>query len=216
MTSQALIVIRGHNRERGGEMKTKKDLIYEGALKAFSQYEISEARMEDIAELASVAKGTLYYYFKTKEELFLFVMERGIDKFIEQINQVTQSDLPRDTLLYNLLKVHLQFFAEERELCQLLVSKMWGTQNLHVQIQQIIRRYFDKMEEFYASLQQDGYIAANVNIPTLTSSLFGMVIFTALRQIEMGKEVNTREIRHSLRTLCNGVLRAGDIIPDKP
>ncbi|MEW9673714.1 TetR/AcrR family transcriptional regulator [Ammoniphilus sp. 3BR4] len=196
-------------------MKTKKDLIYEGALKAFSQYEISEARMDDIAELASVAKGTLYYYFKTKEELFLFVMEKGMDKLLQHVDQVIQSDLPRDNMLYNLLKVHLQFFAEEKELCQLLVSKAWGSQNLHLQVQQIIRRYFEKMEAFYGLLQKEGVIASTVDIPTLTSSLFGMIMFTALRQIELGQEVNTREIRSSLRMLCNGVIKAGELDPKK-
>lgn len=196
-------------------MKSKKDLIYEGALKAFSQHEISEARMDDIAELASVAKGTLYYYFKTKEELFLFVMEKGMDKLLEHIDQVIQSDLPRDNMLYNLLKVHLQFFAEEKELCQLLVSKTWGSQSLHLQVQQITRKYFDKMEAFYGLLQKEGVIASTVDIPTLTSSLFGMIMFTALRQIELGQEVNTREIRSSLRMLCNGVIKAGELDPKK-
>ncbi len=192
-------------------MTTKKDLIYDAALTTFSQHEFSEARMDDIAELASVAKGTLYYHFKTKEELFLFVMDKGMDKLLEKVNHVIQSDLPKDQMLYNLLKVHLKFFAEEKELCRLMVSKAWGSQNLHPQVNKITSRYFDKMEAFYGLLQKDGFITATVDIPTLASSLFGMIMFTALRQIELGKEVDTREIRWSLRILCNGVIKAGEL-----
>ncbi|HHW37767.1 MAG TPA: TetR/AcrR family transcriptional regulator [Bacillales bacterium] len=191
-------------------MATKKDQIYKAALKAFSQNEFSEARMDDIAEMASVAKGTLYYHFKTKEELFLYVMEKGMDKFLKKIDDVTQSNLSRDHMLYGLLKVHLEFFAEEKEFCQLLVNKAWGSQNLHPQVQKITTRYFEKVEAFFGLLQKEGFINSTVDIPTLASSLFGMILFTALRQIECGKEVNTREIRWSLRMLCNGVIKAGE------
>ena len=195
------------------KLTSKKSQIYEAALKAFSQNEFSEARMDDIAEMASVAKGTLYYHFKTKEELFLFVMEKGMDKLHQKIDCVIQSDLPRDNMLYDLLKVHLEFFAEEKELCQLMVNKAWGSQNLHPQVQMITSRYFDKMEAFYGLLQKEGFITSGVDIPTLTSSLFGMVMFTALRQIELGKDFNTREIKWSLRMLCNGVIKAGELDP---
>jgi AcrR family transcriptional regulator len=195
------------------KLLSKKDQIYKAALKAFSQNEFSEARMDDIAEMASVAKGTLYYHFKTKEELFLFVMEKGMDKLLQKIDNVIQSDLLRDYMLYNLLKVHLEFFAEENELCQLMVNKAWGSQNLHPQVHMITSRYFEKMEAFYDLLQKEGFITSTVDIPTLTSSLLGMIMFTALRQIELGKEVNTKEIRWSLRMLCNGVIKAGELDP---
>lgn len=192
---------------------TKKDHIYEAALKTFSHHEFSEARMDDIAELASVAKGTLYYHFKTKEDLFFFVMEKGMGMLLEKIDYVIQSDLPKDQILYNLLKVHLEFFGREKDLCQLMVTKAWGSQNLQPQVQKIIGKYFNKMEVFYGQLQKEGFIASTVDIPTLTSSLFGMILFTALRQIKLGQEVNTREIRWSLRMLCNGVIRAGELDP---
>lgn len=197
-------------------MPTKKELIYDAALTTFSQHEFSEARMDDIAELASVAKGTLYYHFNTKEELFLFVMDKGMDKLIIKVNQVIQSDLPRDHMLYNLLKVHLEFFSEEKALCKLMVSKAWGSQTLHPQVQKITARYFDQMEAFYRLLQKEGFISATVDIPTLASSLFGMILFTALRQIELDRDVNTKEIRRSLRMLCNGVIKAGELEPKKP
>lgn len=194
-------------------MTSKKELIYKGALKAFSQHEFSETTMDYIAEVSSVAKGTLYYYFKTKEELFLYVLEKGIDTLIQEVDQVIQSPLPRDEMLVKLLKVHLKFFAEKTELCQLLMSKFWGTHTMQGEVQKLIHRYFSKMEGFYTELQQEGYISATANIRTLASSLFGMVMFTALREIELGHEVYTKEIKASLIMLCNGVLKAEQIAP---
>lgn len=192
-------------------MASKKDLIYKGALKAFSQSEFSETTMDYIAEISSVAKGTLYYYFKTKDELFLYVLEKGIDTLIHEVEQIIQGTLPRNEMLIKLLKVHLQFLARETELCQLLMSKFWGTHHIQDEVRKLIDRYFCRMENFFGQLQQEGYISSQVNIRALASSLFGMVMFTALREIERGHEVYTKETTASLIMLCNGVLIAGDI-----
>lgn len=50
------------------------------ALTSFSKYGYDKTRMEDIATTADVAKGTLYLYFKNKEDLFTAISERNIEK----------------------------------------------------------------------------------------------------------------------------------------
>jgi AcrR family transcriptional regulator len=51
--------------------------ILTAAVRLFATHRFHEARMEDIAALAEVGKGTLYRYFKDKEELYLALLERG-------------------------------------------------------------------------------------------------------------------------------------------
>jgi AcrR family transcriptional regulator len=51
--------------------------IMTAAAKLFATHRFHEARMEDIAALAEVGKGTLYRYFKDKEELYLALLERA-------------------------------------------------------------------------------------------------------------------------------------------
>lgn len=201
--------------QRGKDMdtRTKKERICEGALTAFAHQEFSETTMDSIAELAGVSKGTLYYYFPTKEELFLYVVERGIDRLLGQIQPVIRSGISREEMLVKLLKVHLKFFDREQSLCQLLMSKSWGTKSLHQDIQKRICGYFRTMEQFFDQLQREGWIDPAISIPTLTSALFGMVGFTALRRIEMGLDVYTQETKLSLIALCRGALRAEGISP---
>jgi AcrR family transcriptional regulator len=186
---------------------SKKDLIYEGALKAFSEQEFSETTMDYIAEISSVAKGTLYYHFQTKEDLFIYVMKKGIGKLLDQVHQVIREQYPRDQMLVELLKIHLKFYQEEKQFCQLLLSKIWGTQTKRISTQDMLQDYFDTMEGLFRELQQEGYISGDIDIPTLTSSLFGMIGYTALRRIIRGEEVYTQEVKRSLIKLCRGVLQ---------
>src|ERR1700761_5292813 len=51
--------------------------ILDAAASLFATQRFHEARMEDIAAAAEVGKGTLYRYFKDKEELYLALLERA-------------------------------------------------------------------------------------------------------------------------------------------
>lgn len=53
------------------------DKILAAAARLFANHRFHEARMEDIAALAEVGKGTLYRYFKDKEELYLALLDRA-------------------------------------------------------------------------------------------------------------------------------------------
>src|SRR5204862_4103527 len=71
----------------GSPVRTKTpqqaDKILAAAAQLFAARRFHEARMEDIAALAEVGKGTLYRYFKDKEELYLALLDRaavGLEK----------------------------------------------------------------------------------------------------------------------------------------
>lgn len=55
------------------------DKILAAAAKLFATHRFHEARMEDIAAVAEVGKGTLYRYFKDKEELYLALLDRAAE-----------------------------------------------------------------------------------------------------------------------------------------
>ncbi|WP_353963340.1 helix-turn-helix domain-containing protein [Tepidibacillus marianensis] len=44
--------------------------MFDAAIDVFSEYGFEKAKMDLIAEKANVAKGTIYYHFKSKEEIF--------------------------------------------------------------------------------------------------------------------------------------------------
>ena len=59
-------------------MNKTKRAIFEAAVREFSERGYNGATMDEIALKARVAKGTLYYHFASKEEIFNFLVEEGI------------------------------------------------------------------------------------------------------------------------------------------
>ena len=76
------------------------DKILAAAAQLFSTHRFHEARMEDIAALAEVGKGTLYRYFKDKEELYLALLEAAASGMEACLDRVMQNEAgPREQLV---------------------------------------------------------------------------------------------------------------------
>jgi AcrR family transcriptional regulator len=154
-----------------------------------------------------VAKGTLYYHFSTKEELFLYVIERGVKMLIDSVDSVMKrGHVPLDQRMIGVLDEHLRFFSEHRELCLLLLSFFTGDEQRDQMIGKLLAGYFSTMEKYWTELKQAGHVAEEADVWTLVSALFGMAGITVLRK-HFRKERATEADERTLRLLLAGVLR---------
>ena len=90
--------------------KTKK-AIFNAAIKVFSIEGYDSATVEEIASEAGVAKGTLYYNFQGKEEIFKFVIDEGM-KLIK--NEVLDAIKDKERL-YESELIFLPHFLHSRQ-----------------------------------------------------------------------------------------------------
>ena len=119
--------------------KTKK-AIFNAAIKVFSIEGYDSAIVEEIASEAGVAKGTLYYNFKGKEEIFKFVIDEGM-KLIknEVLDAIKDIDDPLEKLKIS-AKVQLRYVYNNKEFFRVIMSQIWGDKNRHKEMRQEIRR----------------------------------------------------------------------------
>ena len=69
------------------ERQARLNLILDAGLASFSKHGYHNASMDSIAEEAELGKATLYYYFKSKDELLLAILKNGIGVFFEHLEQ---------------------------------------------------------------------------------------------------------------------------------
>ncbi len=89
--------------------------ITEGALRAIARKGAS-ATMQDIAFEAGIAKGTLYLYFKDRDELLQRVSEAALAQLLEKLEGVFSRALPFEETIRELVLTKLRFFDERRDL----------------------------------------------------------------------------------------------------
>ncbi|MHB8054238.1 MAG: TetR/AcrR family transcriptional regulator [Candidatus Aminicenantales bacterium] len=98
----------GVKERREREEKARLDIILAAAEKVFAEQGYFHTRMDDIAEAAELAKGTLYYYFKSKDEIFFHILEREVGRVIAEIKQ----RLPEKATLLQAIEAELSVFLE--------------------------------------------------------------------------------------------------------
>ncbi|MEO5762557.1 MAG: TetR/AcrR family transcriptional regulator [Vicinamibacteria bacterium] len=95
--------------------KFRVESITEGALRAIAR-KGAAATMQDIADESGISKGTLYLYFKDREQLFERVSRAGLGELIGKVDAIVAKNLPFEPTIRELVLMNLRFFDERRDL----------------------------------------------------------------------------------------------------
>lgn len=120
-------------------MNKTKRAIFDSAIKVFSSYGYEGATVDEVAINAGVAKGTLYYHYKGKEDLFNFIIKEGIN-FIREAVQEALIDIedPIERIKIS-AKVQLKCVYENKDLFRVIMSQMWGVENRHKEMREEVK-----------------------------------------------------------------------------
>jgi len=92
--------------------KDKRESILEAAASLFLKEGFFKVTMDMVAEKAGVAKGTLYLYFKNKDELFASVIQSRVQRIVEEARGVVDTSRSLDELIDNLFVFANRFVDE--------------------------------------------------------------------------------------------------------
>ncbi len=93
----------------------KKDAIIKAAAKAFGRKGFDSATIEEIANEIKMTKGSLYYYFKIKEELLYEAHLLSLKAVIDNITKINESPDPPNIKFRNAVIKHIEVLARDYE-----------------------------------------------------------------------------------------------------
>lgn len=129
------------------EVRARKEAaIKQAALKFFSEKGFHTATTSEITESAGIAKGTLYWYFKTKEDLAFALVSDMLSAFLQLVQDVRDSDGPVTARFQRLAKQLASLYLVEKDYCRLL----WKFRADHHFI--FSPDYKDKVTSYYREL----------------------------------------------------------------
>jgi len=110
------------NRTRMAPEQRRLQILIE-SIGHFSRNGYHETDLQTIAASLEIAKGTIYLYFKTKEELFNTAVEHAVQALADSIHrEVMAVDGPVDKIRA-IVRVHYTFFYRQRELVQIIIRE---------------------------------------------------------------------------------------------
>jgi len=160
-------------------IEQRRNQILDVASLIFSKEGFDKANTDEIAKKANLGKGTIYRYFKNKRDLFLCVVDRGLDKLKSAI--LIEVEKTKDPLkkIENAIKTYLSFFEKNSNLIGVLIHEQSSFQK------RIAERYFehyygniDRIRQTFKAGIEQGLIKdmdIESTISVLTSLLNGLI-----------------------------------------
>jgi AcrR family transcriptional regulator len=100
----------------------KRVILLAAAINVFSKRGFHEAKMQDIADAADVGKGTIYEYFKTKDDLFLAVYDAWMDEYEHEMTRVSDKALTPVDKADALIETTIDFYERHAEHASILLE----------------------------------------------------------------------------------------------
>lgn len=176
--------------------KTKK-IIFKSALTVFSKNGYEGSTMDDIAEAAEVAKGTLYYHFKSKEEIFKYIIKEGMMLIKEEIEFISHREDDPLMRLKALCRVQLCLVYENRDFFKVVMSQLWGQQLRQFELRKSIENYIQYIQEYLKDAIDRGQII-NGDVSFMAYTLFGTMCSAAVYELLNEDDTNVNNIIDNL------------------
>jgi TetR/AcrR family fatty acid metabolism transcriptional regulator len=150
--------------------------ILEAAIKIFSKYGYHKSTVSQIAKEAGVADGTIYLYFKNKDDIlrsfFNYKTKEVFSKFKEEVRQ-GKNALDK---LRRLITYHLKAFESNREMA--IVYEVETKRRRHLsddKIREMSNLYQEIVKEIIELGQQEGTIRKDLSIPLVKQFMVGAI-----------------------------------------
>jgi AcrR family transcriptional regulator len=150
--------------------RTKKDVLLEfrtseiliAARAVFAHRGFNDATMEDIAEEAGVAKGTVYLYFPSKRDLFLATLREGVVDLHEQVRREIEAETSAAGRVRAFMAARLRYCARNRDFFRIYYTEFASLQVRSANAQPEFQDLYDEQAALLARVLERGVRAGEV------------------------------------------------------
>lgn len=103
----------GTSERKAREQEARRELILRAAKATFAEKGLAAATIDDVAQRAELAKGTIYLYFKSKEQMFAALKAEGLTRLAARFQAAVDPALPADQNMRRICDAYVRFYREE-------------------------------------------------------------------------------------------------------
>ena len=128
------------------DMNKTKRKIFETSMKLFAEKGYDATSIEDITATVGVAKGTLYYHFSSKEEIFNFLIEEGVKLLQNSIDIKTSKSSNYIDKIKAIVLIQIKIVLKYENLITILFIQFYEKEARNQKCQKHTYEYIDKIE----------------------------------------------------------------------
>ncbi len=182
--------------EKPKGLKVDKSIsILEAAETVFAEKGYIQATVSEISKRAGVSEGTIYEYFRSKEDLLLSIPLRRFKEHISDLEEIFELKTPLRKLR-RFIRYHFYLYLTEPNFLRVFLLNVQLNQKFYTSESfKIFKDYINILYEILEEGKKNGTIRKDVNTRVFRNLFLGTFSHMALRWLILGKEAETDKMR---------------------
>lgn len=159
--------------------KPKYMQIVDAAVIAIAENGYHQAQVAKIAKQAGVADGTIYLYFKNKEDILISVFKEKMSIFVENLQDIMKNGSTSAEKLCSMINNHLSVLSNDRHLATVTQLELrQSNRELRLKINSILKEYLALLDQILI----EGMVSGEFN-PTMDVRIARQMVFGTIDEI---------------------------------
>lgn len=152
----------------------KREAILRAAIRVFAGNGYFNSKVADIARAAGVADGTVYLYFKSKEEILHSIFDRSMEEAIAEVRKQMESISDPREKLRRIANLHLERLGDDRDLAVVFQVELRGSTKFMEEFSAAgFAEYLQLIRTTVEEGQERGVFRRELNAKIVAKILFG-------------------------------------------
>jgi TetR/AcrR family fatty acid metabolism transcriptional regulator len=180
----------------------RKQSILQAAIEVFSKGGFRNSSISEIAKRANVAEGTIYQYYKNKEDLFFSIPIQKTIEFSEEVDLHLQGITGTFNQIRKFIWYYLYFFKTNPEYGRILMLEMRVSRSfVKTKTYNFLKKSISRILEIIREGQNEGTIRKDVNIYILRQLVLGILEHVVTRWLLQGGKYDLMEYYEDITKL---------------
>ncbi len=149
--------------------------ILENAGSIFARLGFYKSTISQIAAEAGVADGTIYLYFKNKDDILYQFLQFKTTTFFEKMRQAIDQSETAEAKLRSLIKCHLQEFQNDMNMAIIFQSEVRYRRDIALHIKDVSKMYLEFLSEIIEQGQMEGFLRQDLFVGLVKRFVLGAV-----------------------------------------
>ena len=156
--------------------RPKYKQIVDAAVIVIAENGYHQAQVSKIAKEAGVADGTIYLYFKNKEDILISVFREKMGIFVDNVETILKKDIDASEKLFKMIDNHFRVLHEDRHLAIVTQLELrQSNKELRIRINEVLKEYLMLLDIILKEGIESGVLDRGLDIRLARQMVFGTI-----------------------------------------
>lgn len=174
-------------------MNKTKRRIFNTAIKMFSEKGYDNTSVEEITAIAGVAKGSLYYHFSKKEDIFDMLLKEGFELLKNNIEIKTKNCTTALEKIKAVILIQIKVIVKYEYFLNVVFSQLWGEEEKNKKCKKAVFQYIKIIEKIVNEGIANGEFYDG-DVEAIASGIFGVTCSSLIYRIKKNRQVDATQV----------------------